>query len=46
MRELPAFGEFDLVWCLDDAVNYLLSTEELEQALSGMRAQPRPRAGC
>jgi SAM-dependent methyltransferase len=37
MRALPTFGEFDLVWCLDDAVNYLLSGEELEQALTGMR---------
>ncbi len=37
MRELPSFGEFDLVWCLDDAINYLLSGEELERALSGMR---------
>jgi SAM-dependent methyltransferase len=37
MRELPTFGEFDLVICLDDAVNYLLSPEELEQALGGMR---------
>lgn len=37
MRELPSFGEFDLVWCLDDAVNYLLSGEELERALRGMR---------
>lgn len=37
MRELPRFGSFDLVWALDDAVNYLLSTEELEAALSGMR---------
>lgn len=37
MRELPLFGEFDLVWALDDAVNYLLSVEELTQALSGMR---------
>jgi len=36
MRELPIFGEFDLVFCLDDAVNYLLGTEELEQALTGM----------
>ena len=34
MRELPVFGEFDLVWCLDDAVNYLLGTEELERALT------------
>jgi SAM-dependent methyltransferase len=38
MRELPVFGEFDVVFCLDDAVNYLLSTEELERALSGMRS--------
>jgi len=37
MRDLPVFGEFDLVFCLDDAVNYLLSVEELEQALAGMR---------
>jgi SAM-dependent methyltransferase len=37
MRELPVFGEFDLVWALDDAVNYLLSGEELEAALGGMR---------
>jgi ubiquinone/menaquinone biosynthesis C-methylase UbiE len=36
MRELPEFGEFDLVFCLDDAVNYLLSVEELESALAGM----------
>lgn len=38
MRELPAFGEFDLVWCLDDAVNYLHDEEELEAALTGLRA--------
>jgi len=37
MRRLPNFGEFDLVWALDDAVNYLLSDGELVQALSGMR---------
>ena len=37
MRELPDFGEFDLVWCLDDAVNYLLDGEELERSLGGMR---------
>lgn len=37
MRELPDFGKFDLVWCLDDAVNYLLGGEELERALDGMR---------
>ena len=45
MRELPVFGEFDLVWALDDAVNYLLSGEELGRALSGMRAT-LPPTGC
>jgi SAM-dependent methyltransferase len=42
MRELPDFGEFDLVWCLDDALNYLLSGEELRQALGGMRRNLGP----
>lgn len=43
MRELPTFGEFDLVWCIDDAVNYLLSGEELERALGGMRRNLGPQ---
>lgn len=38
MRELPVFGQFDLVWALDDAMNYLLSEEELGCAVRGMRA--------
>lgn len=42
MRELPVFGEFDLVWALDDAVNYLLSADEMGEALSGMRANLAP----
>lgn len=42
MRSLPRFGEFDLVQALDDAVNYLLSAEELERALRGMRANLAP----
>jgi SAM-dependent methyltransferase len=42
MRELPVFGRFDLVWSLDDAVNYLLSAEELERALAGMRRNLAP----
>lgn len=38
MRELPDdLGEFDLVWAVNDALNYLLSADELEAALSGMR---------
>lgn len=42
MRELPVYGEFDVVFCLDDAVNYLLSGEELEQSLAGMRRNLGP----
>jgi SAM-dependent methyltransferase len=42
MLALPEFGEFDLVWALDDAVNYLLSPEELKRALAGMRANLAP----
>ncbi|HET8813474.1 MAG TPA: class I SAM-dependent methyltransferase [Solirubrobacterales bacterium] len=42
MRDLPVFGEFDVVWCLDDAINYLLSTEEMEAALKGMRSNLGP----
>lgn len=36
MRDLPALGEFDLVLCLDDAVNYLLDDSELESAFAGV----------
>lgn len=42
MLELPRFGEFDLVWALDDAVNYLLSPKELERALAAMQANLAP----
>jgi SAM-dependent methyltransferase len=42
MRELPALGEFDLIWAVNDAINYLLSTEELEAALVGMRKNLAP----
>ncbi len=42
MLDLPHFGEFDLVWALDDAINYLLSPVELERALVGMRANLGP----
>jgi len=36
MRELPQIGQFDLVVCLDDAINYLLSGEELEATFAGV----------
>ncbi|MGE0067900.1 MAG: class I SAM-dependent methyltransferase [Solirubrobacterales bacterium] len=42
MRDLPVFGEFELVWALNDPVNYMLSGEELEAALTGMRANLAP----
>ena len=32
MRGLPPLGEFDLVLCLDDAINYLLTQEDLAAA--------------
>jgi hypothetical protein len=38
MRELPAYGEFELVLSLNDAVNYLLGDDDLERALARMRA--------
>ncbi len=37
MRELPTFGEFELVWALNDPVNYMLDADELALALAGMR---------
>lgn len=36
MRELPELGQFDLVWAVNDAMNYLLTEQELESTLSGM----------
>ncbi|HMI82100.1 MAG TPA: class I SAM-dependent methyltransferase [Solirubrobacterales bacterium] len=42
MRELPDLGQFDLVWAVNDPVNYLLSAEELEAALVGMRRNLAP----
>jgi SAM-dependent methyltransferase len=42
MRDLPTFGEFDLVWAVNDSVNYLLSADELQAALAGMRRNLTP----
>jgi SAM-dependent methyltransferase len=42
MRSLPALGEFDLVLCLDDAVNYLLSEEDLEAAFASVAGALAP----
>ena len=42
MRNLPWRSEFDLVTCLDDAVNYLLEEEDLRDAISSMARALRP----
>lgn len=42
MRSLPDFGEFDLVWSLNDSVNYLLSPRDLEMALAGFARNLAP----
>jgi SAM-dependent methyltransferase len=38
MRALPRLGEFDLITCLDDAVNHLVARADVLAALRGMRA--------
>src|SRR4051812_24576354 len=42
MRRLPELGVFDLVTCLDDAVNYLVTSDELRAALEGFARNLRP----
>jgi SAM-dependent methyltransferase len=42
MRALPVLGEFDLVTCLDDAVNYLDDEDELVALFRGVRANLAP----
>jgi SAM-dependent methyltransferase len=42
MRSLPRVGPFDLVTCLDDSVNYLLTEDDLGRALASIAAQLRP----
>jgi len=42
MRRLPVLGEFDLVACIDDGVNYLTDTTDLDAAFAGMRRNLAP----
>jgi SAM-dependent methyltransferase len=42
LRRLPVFGRFDLITCLDDTVNHLLSAEEVADALEGLRENLAP----
>jgi SAM-dependent methyltransferase len=38
MTKLPTYGEFQLVWALNDPVNYLLADGDLQAALEAMGA--------
>jgi SAM-dependent methyltransferase len=38
MRELPVYGSFELVWALNDPVNYLLDEDDLRAGLAAMSA--------
>jgi SAM-dependent methyltransferase len=38
MRELPVYGEFELVWALNDPVNYLIGDDDLARGLAAMAA--------
>ena len=42
MRRLPVLGEFDLITCIDDAINHLLDPEEVAAAFAGLRANLAP----
>jgi SAM-dependent methyltransferase len=42
MRELPDVGPFDLITCIDDSVNYLLSEDDLPRSLASMAARLTP----
>jgi SAM-dependent methyltransferase len=42
MRELPELGAFELVTCLDDAVNYLLSPGDLATAFAAVARSLAP----
>jgi SAM-dependent methyltransferase len=41
-RHLPNLGEFDLVLCLDDSLNYLLDGDDLQGAFRSARRAPAP----
>jgi SAM-dependent methyltransferase len=43
MRALPELGSFDLVTCLDDALNHLLSEADVRDALTSMARNLAPR---
>jgi len=42
VRKIPALGEFELAFALNDVVNYLLNDGDLERAFTGIRANLVP----
>lgn len=42
MCDLPELGAFDLVTCLDDSLNYLLSKRDVERTFAGVARNLRP----
>ena len=36
MRDLPPLGQFDLVWSVNDSLNYLLTDKDLQDTLTSM----------
>jgi hypothetical protein len=42
MRELPVLGSFDLIWSVNDSLNYLLSTEDFAATMAGMARNLAP----
>lgn len=42
MRRLPVLGEFDLITCIDDAINHLLGPDELADTFEGLRENLAP----
>jgi SAM-dependent methyltransferase len=42
MRSLPVLGSFDLITCIDDALNHLLSEDEVRDALASMARNLAP----
>ena len=45
VRALGRVGEFDLITCLDDIVNYLIGDGDIEAAFASLHPTWRP-AGC
>jgi SAM-dependent methyltransferase len=45
MRGLPELGSFDLVWSLNDTVNYLEDGDDLHRAFAQVAARLAP-GGC